>query len=1063
MSKIKKTRHSLQEQEEVLKQTIEKNDALIPQLEEETEQLQAKSERESAKQERMMTALASKTQPIKEAMEEKQKELMPLKDKENSFKQQMDIIANNIQSIHGRVSDAETRKQEVVERIESIGTMITNQEQSLKDTKRDFDKTNRDLNKMNDEVMRLQNEERRLVPAVEQLRRECDDARRSFENAGGSRMRIVSALLAAQEKGDLTGILGRLGDLGQIGQKYDVAVSTAATAALNFIVVEKTHHAQRAVEFLKRNNLGRATMLILEKQRKLKGKASQRIQTPNDAARLYDLITFKEPRFDVAFYFAFRDTLVADHLDQANHLAFSDGRRWRVVTLQGQLIESSGAMTGGGNKKYSGLMSDRIVDCGITADQVQEMEGRLKAAQTELDGVFRKMRELRQQMRQCQKVLDKMSTAQRKMTMEINGLKERRQGLQQQIPEIDAAGEINESDQNTLRELEEQRRACTAEFEAAQHDCELLEDEIRDLEEQILDAGGSDLRQQKNLVDKLKKSLQEKSKLATTLKVEIKSCSKKLKSSGAKFESLSTSQLEMKEEYDQIKVKKGELEEKAVALMELLDEKKAALHDKDTQYKRLSKTVEKSNAEITKLTKMIFEEREKRKTVKAELGGMQQRIKKAKSEWTLLHSKFTKNKQRFLLEDEDDEESPLDAEGAPKEPADGAGRGSAAKAGADGDGMEVDGAADEEVDGKGDGNAMDVDTDTDLVNENEEEKAMEEDETESVPDHAHGKAQAMIPVDIYILENTLKFVMLHEDQLDDLDLPRIDAEIEEMKAAIQASSVNMGVIDAYRRKDDEYVRRLQDLQSCKEKRDAVRQQFEDCKKARFDSFMSGFSMITKKLKEMYRMLTCGGDAELELVDSIDPFSEGVQFSVRPPKKSWKNISNLSGGEKTLSSMALVFALHHYKPTPLYVMDEIDAALDFKNVSIVANYIHQRTKNAQFVIISLRNNMFELANRLVGIYKTNNASKSITIDPELFNLPGAAPAATNISINKSHNFGTSGKMGMPHSSGSDRNHNKRAPDGQHIDMAAALRAEREDADSTDGMAQSDGGENMVDID
>jgi structural maintenance of chromosome 4 len=105
-------------------------------------------------------------------------------------------------------------------------------------------------------------------------------------------------------------------------------------------------------------------------------------------------------------------------------------------------------------------------------------------------------------------------------------------------------------------------------------------------------------------------------------------------------------------------------------------------------------------------------------------------------------------------------------------------------------------------------------------------------------------------------------------------------------------------------------------------------------------------------------------------DSLDPFSEGIVFSVRPPKKSWKNISNLSGGEKTLSSLALVFALHHFKPTPLYVMDEIDAALvseqlsfssalhllflqDFKNVSIVANYIKDRTKDAQFIIISLR--------------------------------------------------------------------------------------------------------------
>ena len=149
------------------------------------------------------------------------------------------------------------------------------------------------------------------------------------------------------------------------------------------------------------------------------------------------------------------------------------------------------------------------------------------------------------------------------------------------------------------------------------------------------------------------------------------------------------------------------------------------------------------------------------------------------------------------------------------------------------------------------------------------------------------------------------------------------------------------------------------------------------------------------------MITLGGDAELELVDSLDPFSEGIVFSVRPPKKSWKNISNLSGGEKTLSSLALVFALHHYKPTPLYVMDEIDAALDFKNVSIVANYIKERTRNAQFIIISLRNNMFELADRLVGIYKTNNCTKSVTINPRAFGIEahqngmiGTTPALLN---------------------------------------------------------------------
>ncbi len=188
------------------------------------------------------------------------------------------------------------------------------------------------------------------------------------------------------------------------------------------------------------------------------------------------------------------------------------------------------------------------------------------------------------------------------------------------------------------------------------------------------------------------------------------------------------------------------------------------------------------------------------------------------------------------------------------------------------------------------------------------------------------------------------------------------------------------MIGRFRAKDREYKLREKELDDVTTRRDTVRKEFDDLRKQRLTEFMDGFNTITLKLKEMYQMITLGGDAELELVDSLDPFSEGIVFSVRPPKKSWKNISNLSGGEKTLSSLALVFALHHYKPTPLYVMDEIDAALDFRNVSIVAHYIKERTKNAQFIVISLRNNMFELADRLVGIYKTDNCTDSVSINP-----------------------------------------------------------------------------------
>lgn len=210
------------------------------------------------------------------------------------------------------------------------------------------------------------------------------------------------------------------------------------------------------------------------------------------------------------------------------------------------------------------------------------------------------------------------------------------------------------------------------------------------------------------------------------------------------------------------------------------------------------------------------------------------------------------------------------------------------------------------------------------------------------------------------------------------DIKALESELMEMRP-------NLKVIQEYRERELIYKNLKEELEEIEGKRDENRVNYENLRKLRYQEFMAGFRQISLRLKELYQLITMGGNAELELVDSLDPFTEGILFSVMPPKKSWKNISNLSGGEKTLSSLALVFALHSFKPTPIYVMDEIDAALDFRNVSIVANYLKDRTKDAQFIVISLRNNMFDLADRLVGIYKTDQRTKSVTIDPKTFSI------------------------------------------------------------------------------
>ncbi|KAK0477734.1 hypothetical protein EDD18DRAFT_1377973 [Armillaria luteobubalina] len=171
------------------------------------------------------------------------------------------------------------------------------------------------------------------------------------------------------------------------------------------------------------------------------------------------------------------------------------------------------------------------------------------------------------------------------------------------------------------------------------------------------------------------------------------------------------------------------------------------------------------------------------------------------------------------------------------------------------------------------------------------------------------------------------------------------ADIQLLEEKLLKPQPNLSVLDGYKEEEEEFFSHASDVELVTQDCDKQKAEYDRLWKQRLDKFMSEFNLISLKLKEMYQIITIRGNAELELVDSMDPFSKGIIFSVTPPKKSWKNITNLSGGEKTLSSLALVFVLHVFKPTPLYFMDKIDAALDFHNVSIVANHIKDRTKNA----------------------------------------------------------------------------------------------------------------------
>ncbi|KAJ5884871.1 Structural maintenance of chromosomes protein [Penicillium taxi] len=164
--------------------------------------------------------------------------------------------------------------------------------------------------------------------------------------------------------------------------------------------------------------------------------------------------------------------------------------------------------------------------------------------------------------------------------------------------------------------------------------------------------------------------------------------------------------------------------------------------------------------------------------------------------------------------------------------------------------------------------------------------------------------------------------------------------------------------------------------------------FEAVMKRRSDIFNKAFSHISEQIGPIYRELTrsanypLGGQAYLDIEDSDEPYLDGIKYHAMPPLKRFRDMEHLSGGEKTMAALALLFAIHSYQPSPFFVLDEVDAALDNTNVARIANYIQDHAApGMQFIVISLKAGLFQNSEALVGIYRdqVENSSKSLTLD------------------------------------------------------------------------------------
>lgn len=174
--------------------------------------------------------------------------------------------------------------------------------------------------------------------------------------------------------------------------------------------------------------------------------------------------------------------------------------------------------------------------------------------------------------------------------------------------------------------------------------------------------------------------------------------------------------------------------------------------------------------------------------------------------------------------------------------------------------------------------------------------------------------------------------------------------------------------------------------------------FEKIKNLRFEKFDKAFKHIQEQISSVYKELTrsdaypLGGQAYLDIEEDTDtPYLSGIKYHAMPPLKRFRDMEHLSGGEKTMAAMALLFAIHSFQPSPFFVLDEVDAALDNANVDKIKKYIREHAgPGMQFIVISLKPGLFQDSESLVGVYRDQdvNSSRTMTLDVSALSLDAA---------------------------------------------------------------------------
>ncbi|MFO7618416.1 MAG: chromosome segregation protein SMC [Thermoplasmata archaeon] len=789
-----------------------------------------------------------------------QKEVLAMKKREDDLTEKVRTLSVERDRLVDKAERQLREMEDLEEKKSAAEFQLKDAEWRLKELKSDGKKSSGNLKELQTKYFARRKEEEELTrqsieleAAIKTLTRDYNqlkaetDAAKSVERGFSA---AVNAILEARDKGELKGIHGTVAELIKLDKKFETAMATAAGNRMQAVIVNDDACAEKAIIFLKKNKVGRAMFLPISKMLPQRPRGKALMAVKGSLGFAIDLVEFKEDYRDAISY-VLGDTIVVDGLEAARERMGGV----RMVTLDGDLVEASGAMIGG--MKERSMMKIGTSDRG----QLDLVAENLRKATEKADKLSEKLKAVKETVLELEKQVKEAGMSDTSGSAVLDNFESHRKEFKDSIEKI----------KKQMKELEKETEQTSELGDSATSDLERFSVELAELGKKRQAKEQEMLALASRGLGKAMKELQERITALTKDEAE---------SSGALGAFESRSEIS-RERMAEVKASLDSIESKLKSEEENIKAREKALAKHQSELRALQKIEDSMGSEIAHLRKARDDAYKSKTEMEASID-------------KLTHSMEAKNDFIRGLK--------MELENAGKRLA----------------------------------------------------------EAEEIVKKLDLKDMAKLP-----------------------STETLNKTIQSAEAAMQSmGNVNLRALDAY----DEQQKRHDDLKEelgrLKEQRKRLIKLVDELNEKKKVGLLKVFSAVNEKFRMVYAELSEGGEAELLLENPDDPFSAGMLITARPPGKKVHRLEALSGGEKGVVSMALIFAIQRHDPSPFYMLDEVDQNLDAINAENVAVMVKKNSERAQFLQISLRKVTLKQADHIVGVTMQKKGISDIIMKVDL---------------------------------------------------------------------------------